>query len=188
MRAMVTARFTFRATGASVTGHIQPADERDLLAWTRWQYRRSDKDRTWDWWGIYLECKLSAGRYECFAARVGPELHGLMVLDLKGRRVGGLPALIVDYLATNPVNRTASHGLKQVGTALMAVAASRSTELGMAGGIWLECLEGAQMFYENLGMVGHFRRSEEGRVIYTLDAKGVKELLEQIKEKRILKT
>ena len=58
----------------------------------------------------------------------------------------------------------------------------------MAGGIWLECLEGAQMFYENLGMVGHFRRSEEGRVIYTLDAKGVKELLEQIKEKRILKT
>lgn len=115
-------------------------------------------------------------------------MHGLMVLDLKGRRFGSHHWLVVDYLATNPGNRAANRGLKHLGAALMAVAIARSMERGLAGRLWLESLEGAQRFYDNLGMDKSSRRSEEGHRIYTLETESAAELLEEIKRQRIIET
>jgi hypothetical protein len=110
----------------------------------------------------------------------------LMVLDLNGRRLKSGRALIVDYLATNPLNRSLGRGLKHVGTAMLAVAVQRSAECGMEGCIWLECLEGAQPFYENLGMRRHLRRSTAGHLVYSMNAAVAKQLLNEILQRGVV--
>lgn len=182
----LTTRFRDRATNRVVVGQVRRAAEHDVFAWTRWRYREADLDKTWDWKRIYLECKDSSGRYECYAASVETELHGLMVLDLKSRRAGESQAIVVDYLASNPLGRSRGHGLKHVGTALMAVAVLRSIECGMAGRIWLECLDGAQYFYESLGLVTEFHKLHEGHLIYTLGSIQAEELLENLRTRKII--
>ncbi len=127
-------------------GFILPATERDMLLWTRWRYRPQDEDGIWDWWEIFLECKTSRGRYECYAAIAQHELQGLMQLDLKPRRVGSGKGIVVDYLATNPGNRASDKGLKHVGIGLLALAVVLSLERGKEGRIRLESLPGAEGF------------------------------------------
>ncbi len=109
-----------------------------------------------------------------------------MVLDLRGRRTSAGKAIIVDYLATSPANRAASHGLKHVGIALMAAAIRRSIESGTGGRIRLESLPGAAGFYESLGMARQARRSAEGNLVYILEPAMAEQLLEKIKESRIV--
>ncbi len=115
MRLSLAANFVDRESGERVHGVIEVALEQHLLWWTGWRYDSRDEDGGWDWWGIYQECRSSAGRYECYAAVAANDLQGLMVLDLRGRRTSAGKAIIVDYLATNPANRAATRGLKYVG-------------------------------------------------------------------------
>jgi hypothetical protein len=182
----LAAGFIDKVAGARVSGFIHVADEEHLLLWTSWRYRPRDEDRTWDWWSIFQECKLSGGRLECFAAVAAGNLHGLMALDLGGKRTRTGAAIIVDYLATNPANRTAGQGLKCVGVGMIAVALSRSVECGCGGRICLESLPGAARFYESLGMTKQPRRSVAGNLVYTLEAAAAEQLLVEIKTQGIL--
>jgi hypothetical protein len=108
-----------------------------------------------------------------------------MVLDMKLRKFASGRAVLVDYLATNPTNR-ANCGLKYVGLALLSAAIQRSMESGRQGAIWLESLPGAEPFYLNLGMTRQLAKSNEGNVIYILDATRAKQLLEEIKLRGII--
>jgi hypothetical protein len=169
-----------------VPGLIRFATDQDLLLWTSWQYGPTDEDRAWDWWAIYLDCGTSRGRYECYAAWAQNELQGLAVLDLKKKRTRTGSAITLDYLSTNPANRTTARGLKHIGVALFAVAIFRSREAGARGAVWLESLPGAAGFYGALGMIRQPRKSAEGNFIYTLDATTAEHLLEEIKRSSIV--
>jgi hypothetical protein len=167
-------------------GLIHIAVEEHLLLWTNWRYRPRDEDRSWDWWSIFQECRLSGGRLECYAALVGGNLQGLMVLNLRGKRNRTGKAIIVDYLAGNPANRTAGQGLKYVGIGLIALAVARSIECGAGVRIWLESLPGAARFYESLGMAKQPRRSADGNLVYTLETAIAEQLLAEIKAQGIV--
>src|SRR5438067_13713931 len=117
MQSPIEVRFANRHTRGTFPGLIRVAVAEDFLAWTRWRYRPHDPDRDWDWWSIHLECSLSPDRYECYAALASNELQGLMLLDLNGQRVGSGRGITIDYLSTNPANRTHIHGLKHIGIA-----------------------------------------------------------------------
>jgi hypothetical protein len=186
MRPMLGTTFVDRATRRPVRGVIRQADERDLLGWTRWRYRPDDEDRGWDWWEIFRDCRQSGGRYECYAAVVGPDVQALMMLDVAGRPPGGRRSLVIEYLATSPLNRHLDRGLKHVGIALVGMAVRRSLERKLKGRLWLESLPGAAAFYESLG----FRRlpavSAAGYVVYVLTAARAKALLKTISNRGIL--
>jgi hypothetical protein len=183
MELPLTTRFIDRGSGEGVPGLIRIATDQDLLLWTGWRYRAFDEDRAWDWWGIYLECRASRGRYECYAALALEVLQGLTVLDLKTRKTPTGRAITVDYLSTNPVNRKSAQGLKHVGVALMAAATVRGKECGTKGGIWLESLPGAAGFYESLGMAIQPRRSAEGNLIMSLSRKRLDNCLRKSESK-----
>jgi hypothetical protein len=182
----LAAGFIDKVAGARVSGLIHIAVEEHLLLWTSWRYRSSDEDRTWDWWSIFQECKLSGDQLGCFAAVAAGNLQGLMALDLRGKGTRPADAITVDYLATNPTNRTRRLGLKCVGIGLVAVAIAQSLECGYGGRIWLESLPGAASFYESLGMVKQPRRSAEGNLVYALEAATAEQLLAEIKAKGIV--
>lgn len=186
MRFPCTARFVNRQTRLSVIGSIQPTDDRGILAWTRWHYRVQDEDRNWDWWKILLECKASGKGRECYSATAQSEIQGLMSLDLKGQPVGRARGVVVEYLATNPNNRSPHHGLKHVGAALLAVAVGRSLACGMSGRLWLESLAGAMDFYAQLGMSRARRPSADHLAIYTFASDGAQEFLEKIVRRGII--
>jgi hypothetical protein len=186
MELPLTARFVDRGSGERVSGFIRIATDHDLLLWTGWRYQPTDEDRAWDWWGIYLECRASRGRYECFAALALDDLQGLAVLDLKTRRTSVGNAITLDYLSTNPANRKRNHGLKHVGVTLMAAAIARSQECGARGTVWLESLPGAARFYESLGMARQPYRSAEGNLIYVFEPGSAKQLLDEIKAQGIV--
>jgi hypothetical protein len=186
MQFPLAAGFVDKKSGGRVAGLIHIAVEEHLLLWTSWRYRPRDEDRAWDWWSIFQECKFSGGLLECFAAVTAGNLQGLMALDLRGKRTKTGKAIVVDYLATNPANRTAEQGFKCVGIGLIAVALARSIECGASGRIWLESLPGAASFYEGLGMIQQPRRSVEGNLVYTLEAPAAEQLLDEIKRQGIL--
>jgi hypothetical protein len=186
MRLPLTANFIDKGSGSKVPGVVQRAVEQDLLLWLRWRYRTRDPDRTWDRWGIYLDTLVSNGRHECYAALAAEELQGLMQIELEERGTRSDDAVIVDYLSTNPINRTAVRGLKYVGLALIATAIIRSVERESAGRIWLESLSAAARFYENLGMEKQPFRSSDGHLVYTLESEAAEQLLEEIKKKGII--
>src|SRR5207245_6712550 len=167
-----------RRTDKKVRGSIRPATDHEMLLWTRWRYASDDEDRRWDWWNFYLECKASKGRYECYALIAREELQGLMMLNLKRHRT--VFRVVVDYLSTNPANRSSKQGLRHIGTALIGVAALRSLECGGGGVISLESLPGAERFYESLGFMKKPLRSLEGNSMYNLEAAVAKELLDHI--------
>ncbi len=133
-----------------------------------------------------MECGASRGRYECYAAYARNDLQGLAVLDLKTKEAGAGAAITLDYLSTNPANRTTTRGLKHVGLAFIAVAIIRSLEAGAGGAIWLESLPGAAAFYGALGMARQPVKSAEGNLIYVLDPATAEHLLEETKGKGIV--
>ena len=135
---------------------------------------------------IYRECRVSRGRYECYAALALDELQGLVVMDLKKRMARFGKAITVDYLATNPNNRERDRGLKYVGVALIGVAVFRSLECGTRGRLWLESLPGAAGFYEALGFARQARRSAEGNLVYLLEPAMAELLLEELRAKGIV--
>jgi hypothetical protein len=187
MELPLTARFVDRGSGERKPGLVRIATDHDLLLWTGWRYRPTDEDRAWDWWGIYLECRASRGRYECYAALALEDLQGLAVLDLKTRRTSVGKAITLDYLSTNPANRELDHGLKHVGVALMAAAIARSQECRANGSVWLESLPGAAGFYKSLGMARQPRRSAEGNLVYVIEPGTAEQLLDEIKAQGIVK-
>src|SRR2546423_15120588 len=162
MERLFRCRFTDRFSGERVRGLIVPATEENILAWMSWRYSEEDEDKHWDWWSIYLEARLSQGRYECLAALSATGVQGLMLLDLWPPELKLRRAVIVDYLSTNPVNRSSRSALKHVGVALLAFAILRSVELDRGGRIRLESLPGAKGFYQSLGMEKQRRLSAEG--------------------------
>jgi hypothetical protein len=186
MQFPLAAGFVDRESGERVRGLIHIAVEQHLLLWASWRYRPRDEDRVWDWWSIFQECRLSGGRFKCYAALVSGNLQGLMALDLSGKRNRTGKCIIVDHLAANPANRTAGQGLKCVGICLIAVALTRSVECGAGGRIWLESLPGAASFYESLGMARQPRRSAEGNLVYTLEALAAEQVLDEIKRQGIV--
>ena len=130
--------------------------------------------------------QVVGGRLECIAAVAGGCLQGHMALDFSGKRARTGTAIIVDYLATNPANRTAGQGLKYVGVGLIAVAIEQSIKRGYAGRIGLESLPGAVGFCESLGMTKQPRRSAEGNLVYTLEAAKAEQLLDEIKRQGVV--
>ena len=85
MQFPLTVRFVDKEIDERVRGFINIAVEFHLLLWTAWwRYRPGDEDREWNWWRIFLECKLSGGRFECYAATQSGNLEGLMALDITG--------------------------------------------------------------------------------------------------------
>jgi GNAT superfamily N-acetyltransferase len=188
MKLPLAASFVDRGSGERVSGVIRVPSDQDLLLWTGWRYRPTDEDRGWDWWGIYLDCRVSPGRYECYAALALDDLQGLAVLDMETKRTIAGNAITVDYLSTNPANRNLDRGLKHVGLALMAAAIARSRDHGTRGSLRLESLPGAAGFYENLGMVRQHRRSAEGNLVYLLEPGTAEQLLDEIKAQGILVT
>jgi len=181
MQLPLVARFVERTSGRIVRGTIDRAIDEAIAAWIQWRYGREDEDRSWDWRSIYLESIKTPGRHECYAAWANDGLQGLMAMEIL-QEFG----ITVDYLATNPAYRMSSLGFKYVGTTLMGIAVLRSNELGFDGRIRLEALRGAETFYQGLGMTKQPDRSPEGNPVYVLDIDGAKELLEQIRERRIL--
>jgi hypothetical protein len=178
--------FESKQTGELVAGEVRKTAYLDLFAWTSWSYGDRDEDRSWNWRAIYLDQKNALDEYECYAAVVGNDLHGLMALNI-GRQASDQKGILVDYLATKPENRLPGTGLRYVGTALVAVALLRSIESGKNGKVWLESLPGAQAFYESLGMESEGEKSEDGNVIYRIEPEGAKRLLDKIAKKGILK-
>ncbi len=175
MKFPVAARFVERANSARVNGEIHRATWLDIAAQSQWDYEENALDREWDWAGIFAITQRSRSSIECYAAVVGEELHGLMAIEAKGRKIGRSEALVLEYLATNPRNRTG--GLKYVGVTLLAVAVARSKELGMAGRIWLESLADAKtlMFYRGIGMTEQTAKSDENYDVFTFDVDSAEE-------------
>lgn len=169
MKFPVATRFAERATGNHVDGEIRPSIWLDIAGQLQWKYGGSALDAEWDWAGIFDGSQTSRSRIECYSAVAGDELHGLISLDIRGRKIGRAKGLVVDYLATNPQNRAG--GLKYVGIALMAVAVARSRELKMGGRIWLESLPDPRTlaFYEGIGMIKHSEKSRGGFDAFTFD-------------------
>ena len=182
----VAAGFEERTTGNHVDGEIHPTIWLDIAAQLQWKYGGGALDAEWDWAGIFDGSQTRHSRIECYSAMAGDELHGLISLDIRGRKIGRAKGLVVDYLATNPQNRAG--GLKYVGIALMAVAVARSRELKMGGRIWLESLPDPRTlaFYEGIGMTKHSEKSQDGFDAFTFDIDAAAEFFRLVQnEKRI---
>lgn len=183
MKLPVPAKFVDRTTLRAVSGQIRAATFEDMQAQAVWKYPASAQDAEWNWAELWLPSITSPGDFECYAARVGRELHGLMAVDLRGHDSRDGRALVVEYLATNPADRNTDSGLKYLGVALMAAAVIRSIELGFGGRLWLESLPNlrTRAFYSNIGMTQLAELSKEGYAVFVFDMERAKEFLEQAK-------
>jgi len=186
MPPLVSVRLMERTSGKMISAQVHFATEHDLFAWTQWEYAEQDKDRHWDWWGIFQEAKDAASQLECYALTAEKTLHGLMLLRRSGQEAGGQRAMAVDYLATNPVNRKAGSGLKHVGTTLLAVAIRRSVACRLEGRLWLESLPKAEEFYAALGFAAQGKKSPDGYAVFTLSASAAMEFLEETRKRGII--
>jgi hypothetical protein len=175
-----------RSSGERVKGLITRAGLDDVLSWADWEYSPDDEDREWNWIGLYTESLQSPGRFECYSTFALRDSQGLMRLDLGSPDDPPSPSVVVDYLATNPANRSRGSGLKYIGVTLIAVAVMRSRALGRRGRIALESLPGAETFYSSLGMRKLHRKSEDGYSIFTLSESRSLQLLDEIRKKGIV--
>lgn len=186
----IKARFERKSDGARVVGEIRPTQLQDVAAQLLWDYKRHDRDapdREWDWIGIYVQSQRNPREYECYSAIVGDVLHALICLDLNGQETSHGLGLVVDYLATNPADRPGGTGLRFTAVALMAIAVSRSIELGMAGRLWLESLPLANTlrFYKNLGLTEREEKSADGYPIFVLRVDAANEFLYRFRQRGI---
>jgi hypothetical protein len=168
----VIARFEEKATARKVSGLISKTTFAHIQAQQQWSYAAGAPDQAWDWLNIWLPCQTMPSSFECCSAVIHGDLHGLIAMDLRGKRVQEGDALMVDFLATNPQDRIALRGFKYIGVSLMAVAVARSVELGMAGRVWLESLPDPRTlkFYESLGMTLQAERSADGFDVFVFDS------------------
>lgn len=179
MNLPVTTRFEEKATASKVAGRISPTTFAHIQAQQLWAYDEGALDQEWDWLKIWLPCQTMPNSFECYSARINDELHGLMALDKRGKMVPAGPALVVDFLATNPHDRIARHGFKYIGVCLMAVVVARSLELGMAGRVWLESSPDPRTlkFYESIGMIRQPQRSADGFDVFVFESQRALEFL-----------
>jgi hypothetical protein len=184
MKLQVTLKVSDRAGGSEVTARIRRTISPDILQWRAWIYAPDAQDRDWDWLAIFAESIKYSGRFECYSLIVESDLHCLMRLDLRGKLLRGVRWLIIEYLATNPVDRNDKAGIKYLGESMVAVATERSLKHNLKGRVWLESLPRAQEFYENLGFEQLKRRFKDGYKTYILDADTAGQLLAAIKKRR----
>jgi hypothetical protein len=175
-----------RATRERVKALISRASIHDVLAWADWQFPADAEDHEWDWVTFFTDSLQEPTRYECYSTFAAGDVQGLMRLDLGAPDHPQPRFVTVDYLTTNPANRDRNSGLKFIGVALMAVAVMRSLVLGRRGRIVLESLPGAEPFYRSLGMRKLRRTSPDGYSIFTLNEKAARQLLDEIRKKRII--
>ncbi|MBI4023635.1 MAG: hypothetical protein HY360_01555 [Verrucomicrobia bacterium] len=175
-----------KASGKRADGIVRQMLLVDLIQWMEWPYTEKDEDRLWDWLEIFSETNRLGGKYECYSLLVHDELHGLMALDLSNAEAQVSQALLLDYLATNPVDRSLADGFKYVGLSLVAAAVLRSKASGFAGRLYLESLPGAVRFYERLGFERQERKSSAEYPIYLLSSTRAEKLLGSLKEEGIL--
>ena len=126
MRLPVTLKVSDRATGSEVTARIRRTIFADILQWRGWVHAPNAEDRDWDWMAIFAESIQRPRRFECYSLIVESDLHCLMRLDVRGRLLRGVRWLIIEYLATNPVDRDKNAGIKYLGESMVAVATERS--------------------------------------------------------------
>ena len=171
MRLPVIATFVERATQRKIRGQIRRTTLFDVQLQSQWPYAANALDRNWNWLEVWLLCRANPQRFECYSAFASDELHGLMALDLRGRKTGTERGLVVDYLATSPEDRIEGAGLKYIGVNFMAVAVARSIEAGMQGRIWLESLADPKtlQFYQNIGMTRSPRKSSDGYDVFVFE-------------------
>lgn len=184
MRLPVTLKVTDRATGSEVAARVRRTTFSDILQWRSWIYAVTAEDRNWDWMSIFTEAVRYPRRFECYSLIVGSDLHCLMRLDVRGRLLSGLRWMIIEYLATSPVDRDRSAGIKYLGESMVAVATQRSLEHTLKGRVWLESLPEAEEFYEKLGFERLKRRSKEGYKTYILDSNTAVLLLAAVRKRR----
>ncbi len=179
MKLPVIAMFEDKATSQTTPGLISLATFVEVQAQQQWAYPGDALDQDWDWLNIWLPCQTRPDSFECYSVVIRDELHGLMVVDLRGKHVPAGRALVVDYLATNPLNRIARQGFKYIGVALMAVAVARSLELGMAGRVWLESLSDPKTlkFYQSIGMIRQPEQSADGFDVFVFESARALEFL-----------
>jgi len=175
----VAATLEEKATRRRIAAKIRHATWRDIETQLHWQFAPGAMDANWNWLHLWLSALSRPDRFDCLSLVVASELHGLMSLDLRGRRTADGRSLIVDYLATNPSDRIEGEGFKYIGVSLMAAAVARSIDLGYAGRIWLESLADPTTlrFYRSLGMTRQRRRSAEGFDVFVFDQAGASEFL-----------
>ena len=171
MKLPLLATFEAKASGQKSPGWIHQTTFAQIQAQLRWRFPKGALDQGWDWLKVWLPTVSSPENFECYSVVINDELHALMSLDLRGRKVRDQRYLVVDYLATNPFDRVEGQGFKYLGVCLMAVAVIRSQELGMRGRLWLESLPDPRTvkFYENLGMCRQPLRSSEGYEVFMFE-------------------
>ena len=134
------ANFINRINQQKVPGDLRIARPEDFQIWKRWEYSRDDEDKSWNWHEIYAEAKEAPERFECFSAVARGDLQGLARFDLLLKETPFGPAVTLDYIASNPLNRQPTSGLKSIGLAFIAAAIQRSGETVANVAIWLESL------------------------------------------------
>jgi len=175
-----------RRTNARVSATIRLMVEADLARWAEWPYATEDQDKAWEWDDILKTSTRRGHRIECYALYAQNRLQGLVSFDLRGHSTSEGHALVVDYVATNPHNRRGAAGLKDVGTALLALAVHRSRELKWEGRLWLESLPGAEGVYQRLGFTKGPGRSREGHATFGLGKEAAARLWQTVQNERIL--
>jgi hypothetical protein len=184
MKLPVMVELLDRATGSVVAAHIRRTIFSDVLQWYGWVYPTDSQDRDWDWMALFAESIQYPRRFECYSLIVDGALHCLMRLGLRGKLLRGVRWLIIEYLATNPVDRHENAGIKYLGESMLAVATERSSEHNLDGRLWLESLPEAQGFYAYQGFESLKRRSKEGYNTYLLDSDTALQLLTAVKKRR----
>ena len=175
-----------RASGAKIPAIVRPMVESDIRQWGEWTYENDDQDAGWEWDKILNEPGRSSGGIECYALCAEDRLHGLASFDLRGRATSAGHGLVIDYLATNPCNRRANGGVKDIGKVFLGLAVHRSRELGWNGRIWLESLSNAERFYERVGFAKLAARSEEGNAAFELGKVGADRIWRDIRDEKTL--
>ncbi|MBI4028191.1 MAG: GNAT family N-acetyltransferase [Verrucomicrobia bacterium] len=172
-----------RATSEPKEAVIRPMTFTDAIAAGEWKHPPDAPDKGWNWSRMFMDSAVYPESYESYALTVNDELHGLMALNFAGGIQEAERAVILDYLATNPVNRQTLTGWKEIGKALVGAALIRSAERGRVGQIYLESKPEAAGFYENLGFQKLEGVSMDNLPRYFLNSKRSRELLAMVKER-----